>query len=624
VATMASPSASSATLSLEPCDEDVTMDLDDPQTPENENEDDNCALLDMYRNHQKESSTSSLSSSKEAASNLESHPNSCLLRGILSDGSLYVLPDHYTNPKCVGNSESLSPSMRAASDPAPGVLKAVLSDGIDVYNTRVNTYLATCRQMPLPVPQCAQAFDFPISDMASEFGPNSLRVTCGNPVGITTPLMEAIRAGLPKNVLTLLEAGANPNGFPLQVMEDYAAFFLRFRPMIPTLTEDEGDVASRDVLLKCTDLPQISIITWEEIEDRFWDGMAPFWCEEGFTPTTFYHHGESMPSLVEAARSGTIDMFHMLLEAGADASFWMAPHFFVPDPPTESSLSVSSPLHAALQSGNNDMLKYLLDIDFDPNVMPLSNPTRCFTPLMATVIHSETFNKQAFDLLCSYPETNSEVRTPVYGVHLLHFAVAALNLDMLKHVASRIPLRNAGTTALGHTLLHIACMPADALEVQRHSEIIYKSIHETRDLHARNDPYAHCAPDRGRDSVFDESRFEQQTSVVKFLWAHGINGVELKDVHGNTPLHYLVGCRSVNQELLTWWLEKAGVNAIWRKCLNNYEATPEEMHRAGEKAKRDRANGWRPWFARSWTKDRVKRKQKIWRDLLGDNAMRQL
>jgi len=317
-------------------------------------------------------------------------------------------------------------------------------------------------------------------------------------------------------------------------------------------------------------------------------------------------------------------MFDMLLEAGADASFWMSPHFYVLDPPTESSLSVSSPLHAALQVRDNEMLKHLLDIDFDPNIMPLANPTRCFTPLMATIIYKENFNKDAFDLLCSYPETNSEVRTPIYGVHLLHFAVAALNVDMLKHVASVFPLKTAGKTALGHTLLHIVCMPSDALEVQRHSEIIYKSIHETRDLHARNDPYTHCPPDRGRDPIFDESRFAQQTAVVKYLWDNGITGVEQKDVHGNTPLHYLVGCRSVNHALLTWWLDQPGVDTIWRESLNYCEATPEEMFYSGERAQKEGANGWRPWFKRSWTKERVKRKQEIWRDLLGENARRRL
>jgi hypothetical protein len=333
-----------------------------------------------------------------------------------------------------------------------------------------------------------------------------------------------------------------------------------------------------------------------------------------------------MPSLVEAARSGSIEILNMLLAAGADASFWMSPHFYVPEPPTQSSLSISSPLHAALQIKDMKMLKYLLDIDFDPNIMPLANPTRCFTPLMATIIYSEDFNQEAFDLLCSYPNTNSEVRTPVYGVHLLHFAVAGLNLDMLKHVASKVPLRNAGLTALGHTLLHIACMPSNALEVQRHSEIIYRSIHETRDLHARNDPHARCPPDRATCPIVDDSQFEQQTAVVKFLWDNGITGVEKRDVHGNTPLHYLVGCRTVNQELLTWWLEQEqpGVAAIWEKCLNNYGATPKALFYAGEKVKREGDNGWRPWLGRLWTEERVKRKQEIWKDLLGERAKRHL
>ena len=73
-------------------------------------------------------------------------------------------------------------------------------------------------------------------------------------------------------------------------------------------------------------------------------------------------------------------------------------------------------------------------------------------------------------------------------MHILHFAIARLDLDMLKYAASEIPLRNARVTALGHTLLHVACMPADSLEVMRHSKEIYQNIHETRDLHPTNDP----------------------------------------------------------------------------------------------------------------------------------------
>ena len=46
-------------------------------------------------------------------------------------------------------------------------------------------------------------------------------------MGITTPLMEAIRAQLPENIKILLEAGADPNGIPIEAMSRYAAFFLR-------------------------------------------------------------------------------------------------------------------------------------------------------------------------------------------------------------------------------------------------------------------------------------------------------------------------------------------------------------------------------------------------------------
>lgn len=619
---MASPSASSATLSFESINDEVPMDIDDADAPVSDNEHDFFVFPDIHTSSKSVGSQYSSSPSRIAASNSD-RP---VLEAVLSDGSLHVLLNAHTNPEFVGDQYSLSPSMRAASDPDPAVLKAVLSDGYRIYNERINNILANRRERAFAAPPRSTIvdFDFPASDTSSEFGPSSLRVICAGDVGITTPLMEAIRAGLPDNVKLLLKAGANPNGVPLNVMENYAAFFLRFRPMIPSFTDEEGDVASREELLECTDLPQISTITLEEVEDRFWDGMAPFWCEEAFTPADFYHHGESMPSLVEAARTGSIEIFDILLEAGADASFWMSPHFYVPEPPTESSLSASSPLHAALQSRNIDMLKHLLDIDFDPNIMPLANPTRCFTPLMATIIHSEDFDKDAFDLLCSYPETNSEIRTPIYGVHLLHFAIAALNLEMLKHVALKIPLKNAGVTALGHTLLHVACMPSNALEVQRHSEIIYRSVHETRDLHARNDPHAHCPPDRAHEPVCDKAQLEQQTAVVKFLWDNGITGVGKRDVHGNTPLHYLVGCRSVNQELLTWWLEQPGVGAIWKDCSNNHEATPDELFHAGEKANREGANGWRPWFMRSWTEERVKKKQEIWKDLLGENARRKL
>lgn len=352
------------------------------------------------------------------------------------------------------------------------------------------------------------------------------------------------------------------------------------------------------------------------------DGMAPFWCQEGFTPVDFYRHGESMPSLVEVATCGSIQMFDMLLEAGADASFWVRPETRLQEcRPRISSLSMSSPLHACHDVA---MLQHLLDLGLDPNIMPIANPTRCLTPLMAAVIQHDRFNKKAFDILCACPTIDLNVRTPVFGAHLLHFAVAILDLDMLKHIESKIPLASAGKKKLGHTLLHIACLPANARAVQRHSKAIYESIHETRDLHAQNDPHTDLPPPFTPSTSFAED-FKPQIEVVKYLWASDTRGGGEQDIHGNTAIHYLVGCRNVNTALLIWLLEQNGINTIWECTKNRYGYTAQKLFRSGEYARIVVGEGTpKPWFDRRWMRERKARKQEIWRRLLGERVWREL
>ena len=69
---------------------------------------------------------------------------------------------------------------------------------------------------------------------------------------------------------------------------------------------------------------------------------------------------------------------------------------------------------------------------------------------------------------------------------------------------TKIPVGNAGTTALGHNLLHVACMPANVYQIQLHSELIFRSIHETRDV----DYYK---PITAVSSVFEEE-YPKRTS----------------------------------------------------------------------------------------------------------------
>ena len=595
---MASPSASSTTLSIHSDDHHLGPAAEEGQIPGQE----------------KQSIINALA------------PPRWELEGVVYDehDNSFVLSDEYYLP---AGEWSLSAPMRAAAHPDPRVLKAVLEHANELYSKRVAADLIQRRENGIPMSPsgCLAGGSYPLADMSLEFGPNSLRVSGSGDAGITTPLLEAIRFEHLENVKTLLDASANPNGVPLSVMDNYAAFFLRFRPQIPSYSDEVGDLASRTEFLELMDLPQLSRLTREEVEDRFCDGMAPFWCEEGFTPNDFYPNGGSIPSLVAAAKCESTDIFDELLNTGAEASFWLNRQYSLPEEPTESSISVSSPLHAAIEVGNLTMVRHLLDLKFNPNILPLTSPTRCYTPMMA-MLFSPYCSKTIFDTLLSHPDIKPEIRTPVYQVHILHFIIARLDLEALQYVSSdpRIPLSSAGTTALGHTLLHVACMPPDSLHVQRRAEVVYRSIHETRDLSPANDPHTRFPPEFDGPLSEFEHHFKAQTAIIKYLWTNGIRDFENEDVHGNTALHYLAGCQSMNWELLNWLFEndKSGdVEKIWTTARNEVGATPGELADAAQRVRQERKSGWCLWFERHNSRVRGERKEGIWKGLLDGTNM---
>jgi ankyrin repeat protein len=540
-----------------------------------------------------------------------------------SNGEQFVLPWKYLQED---GEYPTSAVLEAAADPDARILGALLGYLVGycraVKDECFKHWVRGERYEPSTPWGTAQAF--------LKLGVKSIRVA-DQDIGITTPLMEAIWARLPENVRTLLEAGAEPNGIPQDVVETYSSFFLRFRPLIPPRPDKFGDVASRDTLLSLTDLEQLAPLTFEEVEDRFVDGMAPFWCEESFTPRDFYPCGASLSSLIAAAQMGSIEIFDQLRSAGANSSFWMTGcadrEWF------KTCLCISTPLHSAIEGHHTNMVNHLLNLGFDPNIMPTANPTRCVTPLMATITacHNhvlQPFNKEVFDILISHPKIDTRIRTPIYGVHLLHFAVARLNLDMLKHVVSRLHYADGAITALGHNLLHIACMPANSLYVQRHSEIVFRSIHETRDLSFSNDrfPAPETAFPNWTTQAFYTNHFPAQAAVVKYLWEQGIRDLDAKDVHGNTPLHYLAGCHIMNHQLLNWWLivlKDANVERIWKESRNAVGATPKDLYLEAEKVRIEGNFGWKPWFERKWRSARVERKESIWKWLL-ENRVRGL
>lgn len=114
------------------------------------------------------------------------------------------------------------------------------------------------------------------------------------------------------------------------------------------------------------------------------------------------------------------------------------------------------------------MLRYLLSTcECSPNYQPHAAPTVSHLPLSYAIARCDLTNagvqRCSVDLL-SHPELNANLCTPIFNIYALHFATAHHDPDLLSWLAAFIPggLSSAGTTALGQTLLHIACLPLTA------------------------------------------------------------------------------------------------------------------------------------------------------------------
>lgn len=303
--------------------------------------------------------------------------------------------------------------------------------------------------------------------------------------GYSTLLLFALRSQSFDDVKSLLRSRSNPDGVSLYDISIHAAGFLRFGPSIsdgslpdPYLTATH----TREEALTAIGRTQISAITQGEVEDRFQNCVGKFWTECVSRPLSQIPYGDAIPAVVEAAQRGCVENVELLLQSGADVSFWLSRQRELPVPATVSSLAVTTPLHSAIWSRNTEILKCLLNNGFDPNAMPLAAVTRCITPAMATITYCDPWNQAAWDCLRIHSKFDPSIRTPIYNVHILHFAVARLSLSLLEVIVQAVSLAEAGTTALGHTSLHIACLPLDERFIQMHSEAVYKSVHETRNL----------------------------------------------------------------------------------------------------------------------------------------------
>ncbi|KAJ6577663.1 hypothetical protein B0H19DRAFT_566663 [Mycena capillaripes] len=454
------------------------------------------------------------------------------------------------------------PAVRAAGNPNPAVLKAVLENG--------------WLQSPYYNPND--------TSLASQYGPNAFMPVLNNGGG-DSPLLRAIRAHLPENVNTLLKAGADPNGLPTWILSDSVA------------------AATSSLPNQRPDPP---------------GNIHPFWSS---AMSNFQVNKLSIQAVVAveaAAAEGLDDVIDQLVACGADISYWKA------DPPqtdalSPSFLSASSPLHAAITGRHNATILRLLSppLSLDPNIIPLGPPVRSLTPSMQCLCATPP-NLDALAVLFARPLYSAGTRTPDFGVHLAHFAAAHLSAALLRQLPNA--LRDAGTTTRGHTLLHVVCMPRDETHVNVFAPAVHQSVRFVCTVDPARKPirlHATC-PQRAHRGLplapeveaplfgpQDEGFFDAQVGVLAFLRGAIVEEAEeesrqmkdlirQRDADSNTALHFLAGYRSVNMRAVQMLRavdednegegEEDGGLGIWETAKNRWGFTPRDLFEAGTRA----------------------------------------
>ncbi|EAU36703.1 predicted protein [Aspergillus terreus NIH2624] len=299
-------------------------------------------------------------------------------------------------------------------------------------------------------------------------------------------------------------------------------------------------------------------LTEAELDERR-HGLSHFWTEP-VVPGQGLRMPRPLTSLEVAAELGNTEMIDILRMAGAEESAWLKTaasvteqdvgrlfDIYDEDNVPFSALSTSSPVHEAMAAGRVMMLRHLLDTcGYSPNYCPRAAPTVALPPLSYAISRCDLSDpgvqRCLVDLL-SHPQLNPNLRTPIFNVHALHFATAHHDPELLRWLAGFMPggLGAAGTTALGHSLLHGR---------PKHSLI--------RTLDVRWRP--HYRPSRSKTpsepsalnpQPMTESQQQAQKATVQVLLDWGGCEVGAQDVDGNMALHYLAGTLNIDVATIT-------------------------------------------------------------------------
>ncbi|RHZ63006.1 hypothetical protein CDV55_105716 [Aspergillus turcosus] len=445
---------------------------------------------------------------------------------------------------------------------------------------------------------------------------------------IQSPLNAAIGANLPDNVRFLLAAGVDPNGIKARDMADFSVNFIRGRDFRDNgKTTGEGFVRRDRVLATARGEKgidhQVCPLTEAELDERR-HGFPRFWTEPNipernllFTakerppskerrplPMLMRPRDRALTALEVAAKTGNLEILDLLRAAGADESAWIQPSTMSSDDADQfkiegkhtpiSALATSSPVHEAIAAGQQSMLRHLLSTcRYSPNYRPRAAPTVALPPLSYAIARCDLNNtgvqRCLVDLL-SHPQLDPNLRTPIFSVHPLHFATAHHDPDLLSWLAGFIPggFAAAGSTALGHTLLHVASLPLTNSQIVAGNTDVARSIHCARTLDPYWSPFRLPSPVHMRFQTPGEmgaknpqpmtvAQQQAQKATIRVLLEWGGVDVRAQDVDGNTALHYLASTLNVDEETVEMVRQMEGGEAVWQEATNYWGLTPSQL-----------------------------------------------
>ena len=267
------------------------------------------------------------------------------------------------------------------------------------------------------------------------------------------------------------------------------------------------------------------------------------------------------------------------------------------------------------------MVQKLIDSGISPNARALIAGNQALTPAQYAIMLGDL---ETYKLLLENGADVS-ISTPVLNVHALHFAVAQHRIDLF----DAIRLHSSGVapvTNMGHTLLHIACLPFNSDQIQSSAPKISQSTHDVRAMSPKfrwSSRLSTTYNDVGEESVklspqyreicFSEGVSGRKDPVSPWEWprdpekdhtkqkamcrhivASYRDGPKVRDSdkHGNNMLHYLASIRSPNTPLIDWAKQQDGGVCAWQNERNHWGFTARDLYEEGKAARSARGKTW--------------------------------